>query len=289
MAYPDNLLVQGERVIVNKRPHWKVLILPTILFIVIIAAGVALATWISKSNWDSPQWAYYADHRGGGRCVDHPGAGAVRPVADRALRHHQPPRVLPHRAALPPRTPDPAGPDREHGNRGHLLGPADGIRVADRRVVRRSAAQVPQCRVAVQGAGPAEPADPRRTGADPSRARPRAPGALSQQQGYQQPQGYQPGYPQQYVAPQQDYPAAGLPAPGLPAAGLSAAGVSAGGSATAGVPTHPGLSATARLPAARLPGASAVRRPPTHPPRRPPSRRRRPDRPGSTGRPPQQS
>jgi membrane protein YdbS with pleckstrin-like domain len=60
MAYPDNLLVQGERVIVNKRPHWKVLILPTILFIVIIAAGVALATWISKSNWDNPQWAYYA-------------------------------------------------------------------------------------------------------------------------------------------------------------------------------------------------------------------------------------
>ena len=36
MAYPDNLLVTGERVIVNKRPHWKVLILPTILFIVII-------------------------------------------------------------------------------------------------------------------------------------------------------------------------------------------------------------------------------------------------------------
>ena len=29
-------------------------------FIVIIAAGVALATWISKSNWGNPQWAYYA-------------------------------------------------------------------------------------------------------------------------------------------------------------------------------------------------------------------------------------
>ena len=27
MLYPDNLLVQGERVIVRKRPHWKVLIL----------------------------------------------------------------------------------------------------------------------------------------------------------------------------------------------------------------------------------------------------------------------
>jgi membrane protein YdbS with pleckstrin-like domain len=51
MAYPDNLLVQGENVIVRKRPHWKVLILPTILFIVIIAAGAALAAWINSGDW----------------------------------------------------------------------------------------------------------------------------------------------------------------------------------------------------------------------------------------------
>ena len=49
MAYPDNLLVRGEKVIVNKRPHWKVLILPTILFIVIIAGGFFLAR--SLGNW----------------------------------------------------------------------------------------------------------------------------------------------------------------------------------------------------------------------------------------------
>lgn len=51
MAYPDNLLVQGESVIVRKRPHWKVLILPTVLFIVIIAAGAALAAWINSGDW----------------------------------------------------------------------------------------------------------------------------------------------------------------------------------------------------------------------------------------------
>src|SRR5664279_5750825 len=57
MAYPDNLLVRGEHVIVNKRPHWKVLILPTILFIVIIGGGFALArslsswTYSSTANW----------------------------------------------------------------------------------------------------------------------------------------------------------------------------------------------------------------------------------------------
>ncbi len=50
MPYPDNLLVQGERVIVRKRPHWKVLILPTVFFILIIGGGVALATWINSRD-----------------------------------------------------------------------------------------------------------------------------------------------------------------------------------------------------------------------------------------------
>ena len=50
MAYPDNLLVQGERVIVNKRPHWKVLILPTVFFILIIGGGAALAAWLN--SWE---------------------------------------------------------------------------------------------------------------------------------------------------------------------------------------------------------------------------------------------
>lgn len=60
MAYPDNLLVTGERVIVNKRPHWKVLILPTILFIVIIGAGAALAAWINSRDMANATWIYWA-------------------------------------------------------------------------------------------------------------------------------------------------------------------------------------------------------------------------------------
>jgi|GEM_PF-631712 len=51
MAYPDNLLVQGERVVVNKRPHWKVLILPTVFFILIIGASAALAAWLNSGDW----------------------------------------------------------------------------------------------------------------------------------------------------------------------------------------------------------------------------------------------
>ncbi len=60
MAYPDNLLVTGERVIVNKRPHWKVLILPTILFIVIIGAGAALAAWVNSRDMANATLIYWA-------------------------------------------------------------------------------------------------------------------------------------------------------------------------------------------------------------------------------------
>ncbi len=59
MAYPDNLLVTGERVVVNKRPHWKVLVLPTILFIVIIGAGSALAAWVNSRDMANASLIYW--------------------------------------------------------------------------------------------------------------------------------------------------------------------------------------------------------------------------------------
>ena len=48
MAYPDNLLARGERVVLHKHPHWKVLVLPAIFFVVIIAAGSFFAAWVNK-------------------------------------------------------------------------------------------------------------------------------------------------------------------------------------------------------------------------------------------------
>lgn len=50
MPYPDNLLARGERVIVNKNPHWKVLILPVLFFLLIVGGGVALLIWLQ--NWE---------------------------------------------------------------------------------------------------------------------------------------------------------------------------------------------------------------------------------------------
>ena len=50
MAYPDNLLSRGERVVLHKHPHWKVLVLPTLLFILFIGGGFALAAVLR--NWE---------------------------------------------------------------------------------------------------------------------------------------------------------------------------------------------------------------------------------------------
>ncbi len=49
MAYPDNLLSRGERVVLHKHPHWKVLILPTLSFVLFIGGGFALAAILR--NW----------------------------------------------------------------------------------------------------------------------------------------------------------------------------------------------------------------------------------------------
>ena len=101
MAYPDNLLVQGERVIVNKRPHWKVLILPTVFFILIIGGGAALAAWLnSRELVEYKSTALWVIVGGRGDRPDRAGAGAVHPLAHRAFRHHQPPRLLPFRVAV---------------------------------------------------------------------------------------------------------------------------------------------------------------------------------------------
>ena len=50
MAYPDNLLSRDERVVLHKHPHWKVLVMPVVWFIVAIGGGFALAGVLR--NWD---------------------------------------------------------------------------------------------------------------------------------------------------------------------------------------------------------------------------------------------
>lgn len=60
MPYPDNLLARGEQVIVNKNPHWKVLVLPVIFFLLIVGGGVALLVWLQDWQYFHIAWIVIA-------------------------------------------------------------------------------------------------------------------------------------------------------------------------------------------------------------------------------------
>lgn len=51
MAFPEALLARGERVVLHKHPHWKVLVFPTVMLLIVIAAVAFMITWIRK--WDN--------------------------------------------------------------------------------------------------------------------------------------------------------------------------------------------------------------------------------------------
>ncbi|MEU3275223.1 PH domain-containing protein [Saccharomonospora sp. NPDC006951] len=54
MAYPDDLLSDGERVITHKHPHFKMLIVPFVVLIVTIGLGIWLALLARdlEAPWD---------------------------------------------------------------------------------------------------------------------------------------------------------------------------------------------------------------------------------------------
>src|SRR6476469_4963860 len=236
MAYPDNLLVQGERVIVNKRPHWKVLILPTILFIVIIAAGVALATWISKSDWQSPQWAYYTI---AGVAIVALIILVLVPFVRWRTEHFV---ITNHhvffRTGLVSRREHQiplgqiANMETEVTFWGRLMGYGSLIveSSADQPLKFRNVASLSKVQAQLNQLIRDER---ERTHRGPDRDSGSDSGSFPQQ-GYQQPQGYQPGYPQQYVAPQQEYPTAGqqaYPQQGYPQQGYAQQGYPPAGQA----------------------------------------------------------
>lgn len=60
MAYPEKLLVGGERVLVHLRPHWRMLVLPVL--VPPVAAGLAawLAALSRAAAWRGPIWVALA-------------------------------------------------------------------------------------------------------------------------------------------------------------------------------------------------------------------------------------
>ncbi|HEX7658820.1 MAG TPA: PH domain-containing protein [Pseudonocardiaceae bacterium] len=56
MAYPDELLIDGEQVVIHKHPHWKMLIFPVLAFLVVVGAGAFLAAFVASQPWHLPAW-----------------------------------------------------------------------------------------------------------------------------------------------------------------------------------------------------------------------------------------
>ena len=55
MAYPDELLVPGEEIVMHRHPHWKMLVVPVLVLMVVVGLGSYLAALIGAQSW-SP-WA----------------------------------------------------------------------------------------------------------------------------------------------------------------------------------------------------------------------------------------
>ncbi|MGH3910728.1 MAG: PH domain-containing protein [Pseudonocardiaceae bacterium] len=56
MPYPDDLLRDDERVMIHKHPHWKMLVLPVLAFLLIVALCAYLAALVAGQSWELIAW-----------------------------------------------------------------------------------------------------------------------------------------------------------------------------------------------------------------------------------------
>jgi membrane protein YdbS with pleckstrin-like domain len=56
VAYPDDLLSEGERVVIHRHPHWKMLLWPYIVLIVTLGLGIWLAILAQDLEWKMVAW-----------------------------------------------------------------------------------------------------------------------------------------------------------------------------------------------------------------------------------------
>jgi uncharacterized membrane protein YdbT with pleckstrin-like domain len=56
VAYPDDLLSPSEHVVIHKHPHWKMLLLPVLLFLVVVGLGAFLASLAASTSWALVAW-----------------------------------------------------------------------------------------------------------------------------------------------------------------------------------------------------------------------------------------
>jgi uncharacterized membrane protein YdbT with pleckstrin-like domain len=51
VAYPDELLVPGEEIIMHRHPHWKMMVVPVVVLLVVVGLGSYLAALIGAQSW----------------------------------------------------------------------------------------------------------------------------------------------------------------------------------------------------------------------------------------------
>jgi uncharacterized membrane protein YdbT with pleckstrin-like domain len=56
VAYPDELLVPGEQVVMHRHPHWKMLVLPVLVLLLVVGIGSYLAALVSTQSWAPFAW-----------------------------------------------------------------------------------------------------------------------------------------------------------------------------------------------------------------------------------------
>ena len=52
MGYPDNVLAEGEQVVLHRHPHWKRLIGPVLVLLLLTALAAFAAAVVSETGWD---------------------------------------------------------------------------------------------------------------------------------------------------------------------------------------------------------------------------------------------
>lgn len=60
MAYPDDLLVEGEEVVMHKHPHWKVLVGPVLALLLTVGVASYLAALVREQTWAGIAWLVIA-------------------------------------------------------------------------------------------------------------------------------------------------------------------------------------------------------------------------------------
>lgn len=56
MPYPDDLLRDDERVVFHKHPHWKMLVVPVLVFLFSVALCAYLAALVAEQSWAVYGW-----------------------------------------------------------------------------------------------------------------------------------------------------------------------------------------------------------------------------------------